>query len=118
MKEVNRFLPLLLLAALGSPAQAQTFPKMAHIAKEAPTNYCTLKDGKMIMMKNGKAIPMMASMTMSDGTKCLADGTCQRKDGTTYKMKEGECMIMNGKTTMHPDSALHPGMMKMGSMKM
>jgi hypothetical protein len=55
----------------------------------------------------------MANMTMSDGTKCLTDGTCRSKDGTTHKMKEGECLMMTGKTTMHPDSARYPGMMKM-----
>ncbi|MFD1469485.1 DUF6799 domain-containing protein [Hymenobacter caeli] len=120
MIKITRFLPLLLLLAIGGPAHAQTTPqpKSAAAAKKAPADYCTLKNGKMTRMKNGKAMPMMASMTMADGTKCLPDGTCQSKDGTTHKMKEGECMMMNGKMTMHPDSAMHPGMMKMGSMKM
>ncbi|TDN38802.1 hypothetical protein E4631_21090 [Hymenobacter sp. UV11] len=118
MKKITHFLPLLLLTAIGSPAYAQTTPKPAHAAKKAPADYCMMKNGKMTMMKNGKAMPMMASMTMSDGTKCLPDGTCQSKDGTTHKMKEGECMMMNGKMTMHPDSTRHPGMMKMGNMRM
>jgi hypothetical protein len=120
MKKITRFLPLLLLTASSTPAPAQTTPPLKAVlaAKKAPADCCTLKDGKMTMVKNGKAMPMMASMTMSDGTKCLPDGTCQRKDGTTHKMKEGECMMMNGKMTMNPDSTMHPGMMKMSNMKM
>ncbi len=106
---------MLLLTAIGSPAHAQTTPKPkpAPAALGAPADYCTLKNGKMTTVKNGKTRPMMASMTMSDGTKCLTNGTCRSKDGTTHKMKEGECLMVTGTITMPPDSARHLGMMKM-----
>ena len=108
----------------GAPAHSQSSPKhAAHAAhaKKAGGDYCLMKDGKMTMMKGGKAMPMMADMTMRDGSKCMTDGTCKMKDGTTKKMKEGECMMMNGHITMHPDSTKRPAMKpgnKMGNMKM
>jgi len=118
--------PLLAVALLlsGAPAHSQASPKHAkhagHTAKSG-ADYCTMKDGKMTMMKGGKAMPMMADMTMSDGSMCMTDGTCKMKDGTTMKLKEGECMMMNGRMTMHPGSTKRPAMTpgnKMGNMKM
>ena len=51
---------------------------------------CLMKGGKMMMVMNGKMMPMEKDMTMSDGTKCMVDGTCMMKDGKTVKLKEGE----------------------------
>ena len=58
---------------------------------------CIMKDGKMMMMKAGKMMPMDKDMTMKNGTKCMTDGECIMKDGKKMKMKEGECMDMSGK---------------------
>lgn len=57
---------------------------------------CMMKDGKMIMMKDGKMMAMDHDMTMSNGTKCMTDGTCIKKDGSKMMMKEGQCMDMSG----------------------
>ncbi len=40
---------------------------------------------------------MDKTMTMKDGTKCLTNGECAMKNGKKMKMKEGECMDMDGK---------------------
>ncbi len=56
-----------------------------------------MQDGKMMMMKDGKAAgPMENSMTMSDGTIVMGDGTVKMKDGTEAHMKDGQMMMMDG----------------------
>jgi Domain of unknown function (DUF6799) len=57
-----------------------------------------MKDGKMMMMKDGKATgPMDHDMTMSNGTKVMTDGTMIMKDGSQMHMKDGQMMMMEGK---------------------
>ncbi|MFI5399271.1 MAG: DUF6799 domain-containing protein [Candidatus Binatia bacterium] len=57
-----------------------------------------MKDGKMMMMKDGKATgPMEHEMTMGDGTKVMSDGMMKTKDGKEMHMKEGQMMMMDGK---------------------
>jgi hypothetical protein len=34
---------------------------------------------------------------MKNGTKCMTNGECIMKDGKKMKMKEGDCMDMDGK---------------------
>ena len=128
MKNSLKLLSLLLLSSAFTLAQAQTTPKNKPMSGKMQKgkmamNGCTMKDGKMMMMKGGKMMPMTQNMTMSDGSMCMTDGTCKMKDGTTMKMKEGQCMMMNGKMTMHPGSTKRPMMKgkaddKMGDMKM
>lgn len=63
-------------------------PKIDHIM---------MLNGKMLVMKDGKTMPMEKEMTMKNGTKCMTDGTCIAKDGKRTMMKEGEMMDMDGK---------------------
>ncbi len=58
---------------------------------------CMMMDGKMMVMKNGKTMPMEKDMTMKNGTKCMTTGECIMKDGKKMTMKEGDCMQMSGK---------------------
>jgi hypothetical protein len=56
-----------------------------------------MKDGKMMMMKDGQATaPMSTDMSMSDGTKVTTSGVVMMKNGTQEKLKNGEMMLMNG----------------------
>jgi hypothetical protein len=56
-------------------------------------NGVLMKDGKIIMVKDGDVMPMKSEMTMSNGTKVTEDGSITRK------MNEGEMMMMDGTTT-------------------
>ena len=57
-----------------------------------------MKDGKMMMMMDGKAAgPMEHEMTMSDGTKVMMNGMVKMKDGKEMHMKDGQMMMMDGK---------------------
>ena len=107
MKHTTALLSLLLLAGSGTVAYAQTAaPKMTRAAQpssQSAKGYCLMKDGNMLLVKNGEMAPMTATLTMGDGSLCMPDGTCQRKDGTTVMLKEGQSMLMNGKITRHPD---------------
>lgn len=56
-----------------------------------------MQDGKMMMMKSGKAMdPMAASMTMSNGAVVTSDGTVKEPDGEKIHMKNGQMMMMDG----------------------
>lgn len=58
---------------------------------------CMMKDGKMMVCKDGVTMPMEKDMTMKNGTVCMVNGECVMKDGKKMTMKEGECIDMNGK---------------------
>ena len=55
-----------------------------------------MKDGKMMMMKDGKEMAMDKEMTMKDGSKVTTDGTHITKDGKTMKLKDGDMVMMDG----------------------
>ena len=95
-------------------------PTKMHSGKMAQ-DCCMMKDGKMIIMKDGKKMPMTADMTMGDGTVCTTNGTCVKKDGTKMIMENDQCMMINGTMTSmnHPmNSGKIKSKTKMGSMKM
>lgn len=104
MKNPTKLLSLVLLSGVFSLAQAQTAPaaKPAAGTKQAGAtapDCCMMKNGKMMVMQGGKAMPMTETMTTTDGCKILPDGTCKMKNGTTMKMKNGQMMSMQGKMT-------------------
>ena len=126
MKNLLQLLPLLLLSGVATFAKTHPTP----ISRVAPTKMhsgkmaqdcCMMKDGKMIITKDGKKMPMTADMTMGDGTVCTTNGICVKKDGTKMTMKNDQCMMMNGTMTSMSHS-INSGKMKsktkMGSMKM
>lgn len=87
----HRFLTLTAFALLVLCA----VPRVNHAAEMAGV---LMKDGKMMMMKDGKAAgPMDHEMTMANGTKVMTDGTMMMKDGSQMHMKDGQMMMMDGK---------------------
>ncbi|MEP7169148.1 MAG: DUF6799 domain-containing protein [Bacteroidota bacterium] len=85
-------------------AKPQTAPGET-AAKPQPKShdYVAIKDGKMMIMKDGKMAPMDKEMDMADGSKVMMDGNVMKKDGSKMMMKEGDRMYMNG--TMRSASA-------------
>ena len=55
-----------------------------------------MKDGKMMMMKEGTTMPMKSDMKMGNGTTVTTKGECMMADGTKMMMKNGDCMDMKG----------------------
>jgi Domain of unknown function (DUF6799) len=71
---------------------------LAPLVSAADMDGVMMKDGKMMMMKGGKASgPMDKEMTMSNGTKVKPDGSMTMKDGKTMMMKNGQMMTTDGK---------------------
>jgi Ni/Co efflux regulator RcnB len=56
-----------------------------------------MKNGKMMEMKEGKSMTMTTDAKLDNGTVIMKDGTVKMSDGTTKKIKEGECVNMDGK---------------------
>ena len=56
-----------------------------------------MKDGRMMMMKDGRATePMPAEITMPDGTKVTTSGVVEMRDGEKKQLNNGAMMLMNG----------------------
>ncbi len=55
-----------------------------------------MKDGKMMMMKDGKEMAMDKEMTMKNGSKVMTDGTMMMKDGKKMSLKDGDMVMMDG----------------------
>jgi len=57
-----------------------------------------MKDGKMVVIKNGKITMMGRDITFSNGSKVMNDGTLVQSDGSKKMMQEGEYRDMSGNT--------------------
>jgi hypothetical protein len=67
------------------------------------TDGVMMSGGKMMMMKDGKAVgPMQTNMRMSNGASVMLDGTIML-GGKLMQMKEGQMMMMDG-TMMEGES--------------
>lgn len=53
-----------------------------------------MKDGKMVVIKNGKIIMMSRDITFSNGSRVMSDGTVIQKDGSKKMTVEGESRDM------------------------
>ena len=66
--------------------------------KGIPKKDCVMMiDGEMYVIKDGKKTEMTKAITMSNGTKVLANGEVYLKDGQSFKLSNGDCVYMNGK---------------------
>jgi hypothetical protein len=56
-----------------------------------------MKDGHMMMMKDGRVTePMTADITMPDGTKVTTSGVVKMRDGEEKQLNNGAMVLMNG----------------------
>ena len=58
-----------------------------------------MKDGRVMVVRNGEMMPMEEEMTMADGTRVTMDGKVMLPDGTTRMMMEGEAMEIHSRPT-------------------
>jgi len=108
MKKVFFLIAAFIFTMSANAQTNKTTHKVHHGTMTHSMKDCVMmKDGKMMVMKNGKTMAMDEDMTMSDGTVCMMDGTCKMKNGKTMMMKDGDKCYMNGKM----------GKMKMDKMK-
>jgi hypothetical protein len=55
-----------------------------------------MKNGKMLVMKDGKTMDMTGDVTLNDGSVVSKNGTIKMKDGSTKAIKNGDTVDMNG----------------------
>ncbi|MDO8367253.1 MAG: hypothetical protein Q7T20_10675 [Saprospiraceae bacterium] len=65
-------------------------------SNNAERDYVIMHEGKVMMMKGEKSMPMTSDMTMSNGTMVMKNGIMMMKDGTSKRLQEGECVYMDG----------------------
>ena len=107
MKNTATLLAFLLLAGIGNAAQAPTQAGNRKPNTKPAQAYCLMKDGNMLVVKDGQMTPMTVTLTMGDGSLCMPDGTCQSPQGRTMMLREGQSKMMDGTVTMYPNQ--HPG---------
>ncbi|HEY3476126.1 MAG TPA: DUF6799 domain-containing protein [Anaerolineales bacterium] len=65
-------------------------------------DHIIMREGKVILLRNGGEMPVEEEMTMADGTRIMPNGQVLMPDGTTRMMREGETMTID---RMQTDSA-------------
>jgi sugar lactone lactonase YvrE len=71
-------------------------------AQASKENGVTMKQGKMMIITDGKATEMKKDHVTSNGTMFKTDGTVVFNTGTSVKMKDGDKLDMNGKKIGQP----------------
>ncbi len=89
-KTTSLFMLFLMVISLSTNAQIN---KENTMKKDC----CMMKNGQMMVMKDGEIMPMDKNMVMKNGTVCTVTGECILEDGTKMQMEEGDWMKMNGK---------------------
>lgn len=75
-------------------------------------DHIMMKDGKMMIKKDGKKMIMDKDITMADGTMVSTKGKVTMKNGTSMMMKDGDKMDMNGMMMNKKDSKMVKSKMK------
>jgi len=58
-----------------------------------------MKNGKLMIIKNGQKSNMTQQVSLSDGSTINTDGTITKRDGSTSKLSDGEYISMAGKVS-------------------
>ena len=94
---------LILAFAFCFNASAQTTSDTSHhrmrnnYSQSKNNEHYVMKDGKLMMDKNGTMSAVDNDVTLSNGTTITTDGKVTSKDGTTQTLKEGDRVGANGK---------------------
>lgn len=83
---------LIFLSSLPLVVFSQEFQLETDTAK----NCLTLRNGKVVLMQNGKATVLKQDSVLLNGTKITTNGNIIRKDGTKTLMVTGQCFSMEG----------------------
>lgn len=93
-KKLTRTLAAFLFLLLSTAyASAQT-KNVLSISKMK--DCCIMTDGKMMQFKDGQLTPMKKAVRLENGTKVKRNGVCVMPDRTRVRMKEGNCIDLQG----------------------
>ena len=78
-----------------------------------------MMNGKVMVMRNGQHTLLTQNMRLANNSVVMPDGTVQMANNTTHKLKNGECVYMDGtlgkmgnmkgKRNMGSDSTMQTG---------
>jgi hypothetical protein len=63
-----------------------------------------MRDGKVMVRRNGETMPMEEELTIADGTKVMPNGQVLMNDGTARRMAEGEMIMITPRPTADPEN--------------
>ncbi len=78
-------------------AQDTSGHKMHKMGDHKMKDCVMMKDGKVMVMKDGQKSELTDDMTLSNGTTVMKDGSVKTSDGKTMMLKDGDCVWMDGK---------------------
>ena len=58
-------------------------------------DHIMMREGKVIVLRNGGEMPLEEEITMSDGTRVMPNGQVLMANGTARMMREGETLTMD-----------------------
>ncbi|MBK8088499.1 MAG: hypothetical protein IPK31_11405 [Chitinophagaceae bacterium] len=92
----------LLIAGAGvAQDQIQQKDKLQKRDRIHQEDHLMLKDGKLYQVKQGVQSQVQAQVTLQNGTVCNPDGTYQLKDRNQLRLRDGECLDMEGNRYMN-----------------
>jgi len=103
MKKLNLIL-LILAISFGVYAQSpngtgrSNSDSIGSTSLNVPDGF-VMKDGKTVMVKDGKFSTLKKDITLSDGTVVMTNGSFKKSDGTAAEFKDGDHLDLNGKLT-------------------
>lgn len=62
-----------------------------------------MKDGKVMLVRNGEEKEMELVMSLSNGARVTIDGTVINPDGTSRRLMDGEAITLDGEPTTAVD---------------
>jgi len=87
----------LLIAGTGfAQDQIQQKDKLQKRDRIHQEDHLMLKDGKLYQVKQGVQSQVQAQITFNNGLICNPDGSYQLKDRTQLRLRDGECLDMEG----------------------
>ena len=78
-------------------AQSQQAEQKTQQNAVVKKEHVVMKDGKMVHNMDGKEMQMQNDMQLKNGTTIHPDGTYQLKNGKQLRLRDGQCMDMNGR---------------------
>lgn len=60
-----------------------------------------MRNGKVMVIENGKSTPLTQDKTLSNGEVISSNGNVKMSDGTTSMLKDGDWVSMDGTITHH-----------------
>lgn len=92
------FVPMSLLMLTGTiVAQSQQTEQKIQQNAVVKNEHMVMKDGKMFHNMDGKEMQMQNNMTLKNGMMVNPDGSYQLKNGKQLRLRDGQCMDMNGR---------------------